>query len=610
MGESRGVFLYPSLLPDSAMNVDVFYKKRDRISWVDAEDQLIAMGLQRFAEKHHAGDAKERVDFTKAKMGQACQDMVDRKLIRPPVKTAEMIRKRVKNQRGRKKNEEFHPIIFWEKCAEAPKLSLDYSRTDFVLDPNSKLKNADPDAFSDKWKRLLQLKVANPSKKTRKELVDIAPSLSNVPGSSSPTRTAEVTEVTEEVTVPITSSEVPKENNVLVTFSYSPSKETVQIVDMPDIGTPKKKSPLKKERDRLLRKYSPIKMKQRKLLPKSSNNVQQQQQQQQPEEAEETAMDVVESEEAPVLPPNEEVAPKKKPTKQQKEAEITLALLDEETKEEENARKVKEATDLIKFAQRELDAHKFVEFIDILSKSKEPVLAASFQQLHKLCQGCVEIQDMLLDMLTAEAALSLGMPVYDQFRMRNDHKKFFRKVRKFYENQPSSAYNRVLKEISSALSSEDFNEDTIKNLASKLFKGNQYLHDAFLALLPQAPCPDSMLPEPEFINLDDEDDETATGEKIDLPASHDDDYGGENCKCRCHVGQERGKVEDGIHCLHCSLVFIDGKVYIKEGKILKLARVEYPVDGGENSSNVADEPLFGEKDKKSNVTKKAEKKLH
>ena len=78
----------------------------------------------------------------------------------------------------------------------------------------------------------------------------------------------------------------------------------------------------------------------------------------------------------------------------------------------------------------------------------------------------------------------------------------------------------------------------------------------------------------------------------------------------CHVEQERVNVEDRIHCLHCSLVFIDGKVNIKEGKILKLARVEYPLDGGENSSNVTDEPLFGEKDKKSNITKKAEKKFH
>ena len=126
------------------------------------------------------------------------------------------------------------------------------------------------------------------------------------------------------------------------------------------------------------------------------------------------------------------------------------------------------------------------------------------------------------------------------------------------------------------------------------------MHDAFLALIPQAPVPDSVLPEAEIIDLEDpdsppnspsaEDDNESdlpdvsdfAAEKIDLtglnaPAAEvNNDFGGENCKCRCHLGQEPDRIEDGTHCLHCSLVFIQGKVFIRDGKSLKPGRLEYP----------------------------------
>jgi hypothetical protein len=42
-------------------------------------------------------------------------------------------------------------------------------------------------------------------------------------------------------------------------------------------------------------------------------------------------------------------------------------------------------------------------------------------------------------------------------------------------------------------------------------------------------------------------------EQLELPAHYSDgDFGGENCKCRCHVNVV--KAEEGSHCLHCSLV--------------------------------------------------------
>jgi hypothetical protein len=76
----------------------------------------------------------------------------------------------------------------------------------------------------------------------------------------------------------------------------------------------------------------------------------------------------------------------------------------------------------------------------------------------------------------------------------------------------------------------------------------------------QAPTPDSILPDPELISLDETAEangivtslSSSSAELIELsPTDNDVDYGGENCKCRCHV--KVGQAEDGSHCRHCAL---------------------------------------------------------
>ena len=62
-------------------------------------------------------------------------------------------------------------------------------------------------------------------------------------------------------------------------------------------------------------------------------------------------------------------------------------------------------------------------------------------------------------------------------------KAFFRKIRVHFANQPAT-HSRILKELSTALESNADAED-LKNLAAKLFKSNQLLHDEFLAIFPK-----------------------------------------------------------------------------------------------------------------------------
>ena len=98
------------------------------------------------------------------------------------------------------------------------------------------------------------------------------------------------------------------------------------------------------------------------------------------------------------------------------------------------------------------------------------------------------------------------------------------------------------------------------------------------------------LPDPEHIDLtEDGEDGTETGaavtnldcELIDLSSeaanAEDDDLGGDNCACGCHSRTSRDRVNQTVvspHCLHCSIKFVNGRLYLRDGKNLRPAMAE------------------------------------
>ena len=122
-------------------------------------------------------------------------------------------------------------------------------------------------------------------------------------------------------------------------------------------------------------------------------------------------------------------------TKVQREAEQTVYMLEPETVAEKAARVQREAEEVFKAAERALQVERaFVKFLEAAMEfEREP--AKAFAAMHSLCSGKVWLQEMLLDLLRPEHAVSIGAPVYDQFRFRQTHKDFFRKLRRFYEFQ-------------------------------------------------------------------------------------------------------------------------------------------------------------------------------
>ena len=186
-------------------------------------------------------------------------------------------------------------------------------------------------------------------------------------------------------------------------------------------------------------------------------------------------------------------------SKQQREAEATLQLLEPEDKEAEALRKQYEALEIFMNAKEVLNPEQHGQFCKIVQdlslSTKE-----KFAELHNLCSGKMELQELLLDLLSPQEALQVGVQIYQQFCVRDATKRFLRKVKKLYVNQPTM-HSKLLKDMQSVLSNPDVKIADITNLGQKYFKTNQHLLDEFMSFASGVPYPEGLLPEAELICL-------------------------------------------------------------------------------------------------------------
>ncbi len=93
---------------------------------------------------------------------------------------------------------------------------------------------------------------------------------------------------------------------------------------------------------------------------------------------------------------------------------------------------------------------------------------------------------MLLDLLEPAEALELGPDIYRQHRVRRSHKCFYRKLRRYYHHHHhGEGYAKVLRDIGQLLLERELEPAALVAFAAATFKGNQYLQDSFMALIPE-----------------------------------------------------------------------------------------------------------------------------
>lgn len=276
--------------------------------------------------------------------------------------------------------------------------------------------------------------------------------------------------------------------------------------------------------------------------------------------------------------------PGKRGTRRQKEAEVTLALLGElETAEEKEAREARESTEMFEEICNTISGNASLceEFDHIMSTAIDVGTCQTYLSLHRLLDGHPLVQELLLDLLSPEDSIKLGFKTRVASDQRRRMKRFVLKLARAYQHQP--AYHaKVLRELESVSTDPNLTPNTLKLTADRLFKSNQHLLDEFLSLVPGVPTPESMLPSPETLDYPGDSDQSWDSDEIQMetmvcksspppPAIEEPRISSDDprppCKCPRYL-KKPGP------CQSCNVRFVDGEVFIMDGKILKPAHVE------------------------------------
>jgi len=256
-------------------------------------------------------------------------------------------------------------------------------------------------------------------------------------------------------------------------------------------------------------------------------------------------------------------------TRLKKEAEATALMLGAslESQEEKDAREQRETQELFSNIQSVLLQNPELEpkYQQIISSAGEMGAQQTYLQLHKLMTDHEDVQEMLLDLLSEEDALSLGMTTYSDFAERQRFKRFLYKLNIVYKHQP--AYHiKVLKELDVLSKDESLTSEKLKEISCQLFRNNQHLMEEFQMLIPGIAPPASMLSSAEHLVLPEDNDtldQDDQMEQIFVPRSPEADLESSSSNIR----------------------FSQGRCYVMEGKMMKAATVnKVPMLNSSNNS--------------------------
>eukprot|EP00088_Acartia_fossae_P027156 TRINITY_DN2790_c0_g1_i3.p1 TRINITY_DN2790_c0_g1~~TRINITY_DN2790_c0_g1_i3.p1 ORF type:complete len:764 (-),score=144.70 TRINITY_DN2790_c0_g1_i3:245-2446(-) len=242
----------------------------------------------------------------------------------------------------------------------------------------------------------------------------------------------------------------------------------------------------------------------------------------------------------------------------QREAEATATMLSDclESTEEREAREQRESQQLFSAMHAVIADNKDLlqRYEEIMGGAEELGVCGTYTQLHDLMSDFPDVQELLLDLLSEEEALDLGLETYSAFCERARLKKFLCKLSIVYKHQP--AYHaKVLKELETLSKDTTLTCERLKEISCQLFRNNQHLMEEFQMLIPGIPPPQSMLQSPEHLTLPEEGHEEGAGAEEQLYVPRSPDHNIENTRS--------GNIR-----------FSGGRCFVMEGKILRPATID------------------------------------
>nr|XP_037274587.1 GON-4-like protein [Rhipicephalus microplus] len=281
----------------------------------------------------------------------------------------------------------------------------------------------------------------------------------------------------------------------------------------------------------------------------------------------------------------------RKRSRQQKDAEATLPLLvpglvdSDPLKDERENQFTQQYLNRVQEALKDDEArHK--KFIDLMKTAHcdqvNPV--ELYKNIEELLHDHQDLVDDFVGFLLPEQALQCGKLLqYLNFRKIQ---LFLRKLEVHLGQQPQQL-QRLMRSLHQLQRQSELTAETIFSVLQPLLRGQSHLIDELQQLLPSQGVPDSLMEDFEEVTLPEEEEEEdeeegAAGspggagsscEELTLSPPRDTP-GTPQCPCTCHQRSTDPRfLSRTRHCTRCGIKFLDGRVFLQTGKVLRPARV-------------------------------------
>ncbi|GFU30788.1 GON-4-like protein [Nephila pilipes] len=184
------------------------------------------------------------------------------------------------------------------------------------------------------------------------------------------------------------------------------------------------------------------------------------------------------------------------------------------------------------------------------------------------------VRDFII-FLRPEQAKECGK--YKEHVALNRIREFFWKIEVHFKHQPQYI-TRILRTFAQLQQQVDITSAEVITALQPLLRNQSHLMEELYNLLPDVKPPEYLMTDFEAVNLPNSDEDNSSVdscEDIVIPDTPDP-YGGKDCPCDCHnLSTDNRMLNKSRHCVKCGVRFIDGRIYIQTGKVLKPAQVTY-----------------------------------
>ncbi|GIX68732.1 hypothetical protein CDAR_199522 [Caerostris darwini] len=272
----------------------------------------------------------------------------------------------------------------------------------------------------------------------------------------------------------------------------------------------------------------------------------------------------------------------KKRNKLQRDLEASLALLQPTLMKDDPKKEDREVLFANSYLLRASEILKgspeiYEKFLSVLCKyhqSTRPPVELYLEIKETLKDYPALVRDFII-FLKPEQAKECGK--YKELVALNKIREFFRKVEMHFKNQPQHI-TRILRILAQLHHQVDITSAEVITALQPMLRNQSHLMEELYNLLPDANPPEYLMTDFESVDIPNSDEDNSSVdscEDIIIPDTPDL-YGGKECPCDCHTSSTDNKMLNrSRHCIKCGVKFIDGRIYIQTGKVLKPAQVTY-----------------------------------